>query len=81
MASLSTPLMVNVLHVSIKCWRWVLASSCAFTQNWLACTILIKAGLSSNPSSPTSTAGLVLVLVVVGASGKAKANWRGGGCT
>jgi hypothetical protein len=29
--------------------------------------MLIKAGLSSNPSSPTLTAGLVLVLAVVGA--------------
>jgi hypothetical protein len=67
MASLSTPLMVNVLHISRKCWRWALASSCAFPQNWLACTMLIKASLSSNPSSPTSIARPVLMLAVVGA--------------
>jgi hypothetical protein len=67
MASLGTSLMVKVLQVYRKCWRCALASSCAFPQNWLACTMLMRAGLSSNPLSPTSTAAPVRMLVVVGA--------------
>ena len=72
MASLITPLMVKVLQISRKCWRCALASSCAFPQNWLACTILIRAGLSLNPLSPKLTVGLVQMLAVVGAEN----SWR-----
>jgi hypothetical protein len=67
MASLVTPMMVKVLQISIKCWRCALASSCAFPQNWLACTIFMRAGLSSNPLSPTLVFGPVQMLAVVGA--------------
>ena len=67
MVSLETPLMVKVLQISRKCWRCALASSCAFPQNWLTCTILMRAGLSSNPLSPTLTVGPVQMLAVVGA--------------
>jgi hypothetical protein len=66
MASLVTPLMVKVLQISRKCWRSALASSCAFPQNWLAYTMLMRAGLSSNPLSFTLTVGLVRMLAVVG---------------
>jgi len=58
--------MVNVLQISRKCWRWALASSCAFPQNWLACTKLMSPGLSSKLQS-MSTTGPVWMLSVVGA--------------
>jgi hypothetical protein len=67
MASLVTPLMVKVLQISRKCWRWALISSCAFPQNWLDCTMFMRAGLSSNPLSPTLIADPVQMLVIVGA--------------
>ena len=57
MASWVTPLMVKVLQISRKCWRCALASSCVFPQNWFACTMLMRAGLISNPLSPTLTVG------------------------
>ena len=72
MVSWVTPLMVKVLQISRKCWRCALASSCAFPQNGLACTILMRASLSSNPLCPTSTVGLVRMWVVVGAEN----SWR-----
>ena len=72
MASLVTPLMVKVLQISRKCWRCALASSCAFSQNWFACTMLMRASLSSNPLSLTFTVRLVRMLAVVGAEN----SWR-----
>jgi hypothetical protein len=72
-ASLVTPLMVKVLLISRKCWRCVLASSCAFPQNWLACTILMRAVLSLSPLSPTLTVGPVWMLAVVGAENSRRA--------
>lgn len=42
------PLMVKVPHTSMKCCRCTFASSCGVPQNGLACTMLIRAGLSSN---------------------------------
>ena len=72
MASWVTPLMVKVLQISRKCWRCALASSCAFPQNWFACTILMRVGLSSNPLSSMLTIGLVRILTVVGA----EKSWR-----
>ena len=66
MASLVTHLMLKVLQVSRKCWRCVLVSSCAFPQNWLACTMLMRASLSLNPLSPTLIVGLVWMLAIVG---------------
>ena len=72
MVSWVTPLMVKVLQISRKCWRCVLASSCAFPLNWLAYTILMSAGLSSNPLSLTLTVGPVRMLAVVGAEN----SWR-----
>jgi hypothetical protein len=59
-----TPFIVKVLQISKKC---ALASSCAFPENWLAYTILMSAGMSSNPFSPTLTSGPVQILAVVGA--------------
>ena len=67
MASWVTSLIVKVLQISRKYWRCALVSSCAFPQNWFACTILMRASLSSNPLSPTLTVGLVRILAVVGA--------------
>ena len=72
MASQVTPLMVKVLQISRKCWRCALASSCAFPQNWFACTILMRAGLNSNPLSLTLVVCLVRMLAVVGAEN----SWR-----
>ena len=66
MASCVTPLMVKVLQISRKCWRCALAYSCAFPQNWFACTMLMRAGLSSNPLSPKLTVGPVRMLAIVG---------------
>ena len=73
MASLVTPLMVKVLQIFRKCWRCALASSCAFPQIWLACTILMRASLRSNPLSPTSTICPAQMLVVVGAENSRRA--------
>ena len=44
----------------------------SFHTNWLAFTMLMRAGLSSNPLSPTLTVGPVWMLVVVGAEN----SWR-----
>jgi len=66
MASLGTSDIVNVLQISRKYWRWALASSCAFPQNWLACTMFMSLGLSSKLWS-ISTIGPVRMLSVVGA--------------
>ena len=65
MVSWVTPLMVKVVQISRKCWRCALTSSCAFLQNWLACTMLMRVGLSSNPLSPTLTVSPVRMLAVV----------------
>ena len=72
MASWVSPLMVKVLQMSRKCWRCALASSCAFPQNWFSCTMLMRAGFSSNPLSLTMTIGLVQMLSIVGAEN----SWR-----
>ena len=66
---LSVKWLIGTLGIRLN---WVvlphaLASSCAFPQNWLACTMLMRAGLSSNPLSPTLIVGLFRMLAIVGA--------------
>ena len=56
-----TPLMAMVPHTSRKCWRSALASSCGFSQNVLASTMVIINGLISKLTSSTSTIGPMVI--------------------
>ena len=56
MTSLSTLFMRIVLLISKKFCNCALASSCAFPLNCVACTKLMRLGLSSNSGTPSSTA-------------------------
>jgi hypothetical protein len=59
--------MVNMLQISKKCWRLVLASSKALPQNGLCCTKLMRVGLSSKLPSPMFVSGPVLTMLLDGA--------------
>jgi len=64
MTSLSTLLMLIVLPISKKFYKRVLASSCAFALNCVACAKLMRLDLSSNLGAPSSTSNLGPVRMV-----------------
>jgi hypothetical protein len=55
----------NVLLISRKSWRWALASSCAFSLNGVAYTMLMRLGLSSNSRLLVLSVGLVRMFVML----------------
>ena len=65
-ASCETLLITKLLQSSRNCWRWVLASSLALSQKWLACTIMIKPVLISKFSHPVLTSGPIGTLLAEG---------------
>ena len=62
-----TPLMAVVPRTSRKSWRCALASSCAFPQNVLACTMVMSDVLISKSTSSTSTLGPIVIWATKGA--------------
>jgi hypothetical protein len=67
MISWLTSLMTIVLPISRKFCKCVLASSCTFPLNRVACTILMSLGLSSNSRLFVSSTGPVWIFSTVGA--------------
>ena len=57
--------MTIVLLISRKFWRWALASSCAFPLNGVACTMLMRLGLSSNSRLLVLSVGPVRMFLVL----------------
>jgi hypothetical protein len=64
MMSWATSLMTTVLLISGKFWRWALASSYAFPLNGIACTLLMRLGLSSNSRLLVLSVGLWMFSVL-----------------
>jgi hypothetical protein len=58
--------MTTVLLISKKFWRWALASSYAFPLNGVACTRLMRLGLSSNSRLLVLSVHPVRMFVVLG---------------
>jgi hypothetical protein len=56
-----------VLPISRKSYRRALESSCAFPLNGVACTMLMRHGLSSNFESLVSSSSPVRMFSVLGA--------------
>jgi hypothetical protein len=67
MMSWATFLITTVLLISRKFWRWAQASSCAFPLNGVACTMLMRLGLSSNSRLLVLSVGPVRMFSVLGA--------------
>ena len=65
--SWGTFLMMIVLPISKKFWRWALASSCAFPLSSVACTMLMRLGMSSNSRLLVWSVGPVRMFSVLGA--------------
>jgi hypothetical protein len=59
--------MTIMLPISRKFCKCALASSCTFPLNRVACTILMRLGLSSNSRLFVSSAGPVQIFLTVGA--------------
>jgi len=59
--------MIIVLLIFRKSYKCALASSCTFPLNWVAYTMLMRLGLSSNSRFIVSSAGPVQIFSMLGA--------------
>ena len=64
--------MAMVLPISMKSYRCALASSCTLPLNWIACTMLMRLGLSSNSRFFVSSTRPVRMFSTIGAENSSK---------